>query len=256
MNRLFLRRLTVDAAALPPDSYLAALPAVRCGSLSFQKPVTFFVGENGTGKSTLIEAIAIAWGLNPEGGSRNFRFSTRDSHSDLHRILRLEKGPLLPRDEYFLRAESFYNAASYIDELDDSPGDPSPLLIGAYGGTSLHNQSHGESFLSLALHRFRAKGLYLLDEPEAALSPTGQMALLARVYELASQGAQFLIATHSPLLMTCPGSEVYEFRAEGPRLVPYDQTAHFQIVRRFLNKPDEMLHALLKEGSVNTDAMS
>lgn len=253
MNRLFLRRLTVDAAALPPDSYLSALPAVRCGSLTFQNPVTFFVGENGTGKSTLIEATAVAWGLNPEGGSRNFRFSTRDSHSDLHRVLYLEKGPLLPRDEYFLRAESFYNAASYIDELDNSPGDPSPLLIGAYGGKSLHDQSHGESFLSLALHRFRPGGLYFLDEPEAALSPTGQMALLARIHELASQGAQFLIATHSPLLITCPGSDVYEFQEKGPRLVPYDQTAHFQIVRRFLNKPEEMLRALLGEGSGAAD---
>lgn len=124
MNRLFIRRVSVDSAAIPPGSYLAGLPAVHGGGLVFTSPVTFFIGENGTGKSTLIEAIAVAYGLNPEGGSRNFAFSTRDSHSPLWRAVRLEKGPIPPHDAYFLRAESFYNVATNIDELDDAPGGP------------------------------------------------------------------------------------------------------------------------------------
>lgn len=247
MNPLFIRKLTIDRASLPEGSYLRGLPAVRCRELHFRRPVTFFIGENGMGKSTLVEAIAVASGLNPEGGSRSFQFSTRDSHSVLYRALRLEKNPLTPRDAYFLRAESFYNVATNIEQLDDNPLDDSPLIIGAYGGRSLHEQSHGESFLALAQNRLRSGGLYFLDEPEAALSPTGQMALLARIYRLAGQGAQFVIATHSPLLIACPGADVYELGEAGPRLTPYDQTAHYQIFRHFLNKPEDMLRVLLEE---------
>ena len=246
MNPLFIRRITIDRGALP-EGWLRGLPAVRCGGLAFHRPVTFFVGENGTGKSTLLEAAAVASGLNPEGGSRSFRFSTRDSHSPLYRAVRLEKSPLAPRDAYFLRAESFYNVATRIEELDANPRDGSPPVIGAYGGRSLHEQSHGESFLALVRNRFRGGGLYLLDEPEAALSPTGQMTLLARIHALAGQGAQWIIATHSPLLIACPGSEVYEFGENGPRLTPYRQTAHFQVARGFLNKPEETLRVLLGE---------
>ncbi|HJD24190.1 MAG TPA: AAA family ATPase [Firmicutes bacterium] len=247
MNPLFIRRLSIDREALPAGSYLRGLAAVRRGSLAFHRPVTFFVGENGTGKSTLMEAIAVAFGLNPEGGSRSFRFSTRDTHSPLYRALTLEKNPLTPRDAFFLRAESLYNAATYIEELDANPRDGSPPIIGAYGGKSLHEQSHGESFLALVQNRFHGGGLYLLDEPEAALSPIGQMTLLARIHALAGQGAQFLIATHSPLLITCPDSEVYEFLGSGPRLTPYQETAHYQVVRGFLNKPEETLRVLLGE---------
>lgn len=145
MNRFFIRRFSVDIARIPADSYLAGLPAVRGGGLTFTAPVTFFVGENGTGKSTLIEALAVAYGLNPEGGSRNFVFSTRDSHSPLWRAVHLEKGAVSPRDAYFLRAESFYNVATNIDELDDAPGDSSPLIRSAYGGVSLHEQSHARA---------------------------------------------------------------------------------------------------------------
>ena len=159
--------------ATPPaaDSYLASLPAVRClssmGQLSFDAPVTFFVGENGTGKSTLLEAIAVSYGFNPEGGTRNFNFSTQDSHSSLYEHIQLGRGDY-PKDGYFLRAESFYNLASNIDELDQYP-DRSRHIIDSYGGVSLHRQSHGESFLSLIHNRFGGNGLYLLDEPEAAL---------------------------------------------------------------------------------------
>lgn len=247
MNRFFIRRFSVDIARIPADSYLAGLPAVRGGGLTFTAPVTFFVGENGTGKSTLIEALAVAYGLNPEGGSRNFVFSTRDSHSPLWRAVHLEKGAVSPRDAYFLRAESFYNVATNIDELDDAPGDTSPLIRSAYGGVSLHEQSHGESFLALVRERFSGGGLYILDEPEAALSPVGQMALLARIHELAQAGAQLIIATHSPLLTACPGAQVYEFRRSGPAAVPYRETAHFQILQRFYRQPEAVLHELLDE---------
>lgn len=246
MNRLFIRRVSVDDTAIPADSYLAGLPAVRGGGLAFTAPVTFFMGENGTGKSTLIEAIAVACGLNPEGGSRNFVFSTHDSHSPLWRAVRLEKGPVPPRDAWFLRAESFYNVATNMDELDDAPGDSSPLIRSAYGGVSLHEQSHGESFLALARERFSGGGLYILDEPEAALSPVGQMALLTRIHELAQQGAQLIIATHSPLLTACPGAQIYEFGRRGPAAVTYTETAHFRILQRFYRQPEAMLRELLE----------
>ena len=159
----------------------------------------------------------------------------------------MEKGAVSPRDAYFLRAESFYNVATNIDELDDAPGDTSPLIRSAYGGVSLHEQSHGESFLALVRERFSGGGLYILDEPEAALSPVGQMALLARIHELAQAGAQLIIATHSPLLTACPGAQVYEFRRSGPAAVPYRETAHFQILQRFYRQPEAVLHELLDE---------
>ena len=169
-DSIFLRRISL---ARTPEDYTAALPVVRAlqksGGLSFSVPVTFFVGENGSGKSTLLEAIAVASGFNPEGGSRNFCFSTNETHAALAEELHLVRGPRRARDGYFLRAESFYNAASYLDELDEIPA-YAPHLLDAYGGKSLHEQSHGESFFSLLLHRFAGGGLYLLDEPEAAFT--------------------------------------------------------------------------------------
>ena len=230
--------------ALPRGEYYAALPAVRhlaAGNrLRFPSAVTFFVGENGTGKSTLLEAIAVACGFNAEGGSRNFRFSTANTHSGLHRYLNLARGRT-PRDGFFLRAESFYNVASYLDGMDD------PAALNSYGGVSLHDQSHGESFLALAVNRFGGQGLYLLDEPEAALSPTRQMALLALVHRLAQEGSQFIIATHSPILITCPGACVYQFDRYAVRQVDYRDTEHFRLTRRFLNDPERMLALLLEE---------
>ena len=228
-----------------PEGYAWDLPVVRkLKRLEFRSPITFFVGENGSGKSTLLEAIALAWGFNPEGGSRNFSFTTKDTHSALWESLRLIRGGY-PEDGYFLRAESFYNMASYVDELAKipAPGD----FMANYGGVSLHEQSHGESFMALALNRFRGKGLYLLDEPEAALSPSRQLAFLARLHELVEEGAQCLIATHSPILMAYPNAEILQFSVEGEiRPMAYENTEHYQITRNFLDCPERMMKELFR----------
>ena len=181
------------------------MPAIRhLTELAFDAPVTFFVGENGSGKSTLLEAIAVGFGLNPEGGTKHERFRTQSTHSDLFRSLILTRSRDVPTDSYFLRAESFYNVASAMD-----PGD-----VDLYGGKSLHAQSHGESFLSLVLHRLRGNGLYLFDEPEAALSPARQLALAA-MHHFVRRNSQFIIATHSPILLGYPGAAIYLFAEEG-----------------------------------------
>lgn len=227
--------------------YLRKLPIVaHLEELSFRKPVTFLVGENGSGKSTLLEAIAVKCGFNPEGGSKNFRFSTNETHSELYRHLKVTRGCKRERDGYFLRAESFYNAASYIDRLDEIVA-PTPKIKESYGGTSLHCQSHGESFLSLLLHRFGGQGLYFLDEPEAALSPAGQMTLLSGIDRLVKRESQFIIATHSPILMAYPEAEIYCLDEDGMRLTPYRETEHYRLTRQFLEQPDRMLRYLLEQ---------
>lgn len=237
------------SSPIPENSYLHNLPIVRHlkkkGSLYFFKDITFLVGENGTGKSTLLEAIAVSYGFNAEGGTRNFNFSTNSTHSELYRYLTISRSAY-PKDGFFLRAESFYNVASNIDELDKGPSF-GRNVIDSYGGKSLHAQSHGESFLSLIHNRFSGNGLYLLDEPEAALSPSRLMALISEIHELAKHHSQFIIATHSPILMTYPGAEIYELSTDGIQSVDYRQTEHYQLTRRFLENPDRMLHYLLDE---------
>ena len=230
----------------PEESYLSQLPVVKnllkIKELPLTSDVTFLVGENGTGKSTLLEAIAVSTGFNAEGGTRNFRFSTADTHSELNEYITVVKG-LHPRDGFFLRAESFYNVASYIDELDREPSFGG-FVIDGYGGISLHEQSHGESFLALVKNRFGGNGIYLLDEPEAALSPSRQMTLMVLMNELVRENSQFIIATHSPILMAFPGAQVIELTEDDIRTVPYNQTGHFQLTKRFLDNPEKMLEMM------------
>ncbi len=244
-QELFIRAVSVKPGA--DGGYAMELPAVRrLGNLVLTAPVTFFVGENGSGKSTLLEAIAISCGFNPEGGTRNFCFKTNDSHAPLWRALHVVKGARRPRDGFFLRAESFYNVATNIDELDrETP--LGPRLIDSYGGRSMHAQSHGESFLSLVVNRFGGQGLYLLDEPEAALSVTGQLALLARIRALVRAGSQFIIASHSPILTAYPGAVIYRFSQTGVEHVSYRETDAYVLTRQFLNNPDRMFRELFEE---------
>lgn len=242
----YLRR--VELTGLPEQRcYWKELPAVRSlweSPLLLEQPVTFLVGENGAGKSTLLEAIAVAAGFNPEGGTRNFSFSSRETHSELYEYLRLVRGYRRPRDGFFLRAESFYNVASNIDDLNQNV----PGLLSSYGGVSLHEQSHGESFLALVLNRFGGDGLYLLDEPEAALSPSRQMSLLVYLHRLVQQDSQLVIATHSPILMAYPGACIYVLSKDGGiRRTAYEQTKHYVVTREFLNHPEKMLRYLLDE---------
>ena len=226
------------------DRYPFSLAAVRpLDRLEFHPAVTFFVGENGSGKSTLLEAVAVACGFNAEGGSKNFRFGTRESHSELHRFLRVSRGHPRPRDGYFFRAESFFNVATEIEKLDAEPG-PSPPIGPAYSEHSLHEQSHGESFLALVLNRFRGHGLYLLDEPEAALSPKRQLAVLTRIHDLVQEQSQFIIATHSPILMAYPEAIIYQFSAAGIERIAYEETEHYRVTRNFLANPRRTLDIL------------
>ena len=244
--KLFLHRIALQRETVPSfDEYPFALPAVRdLDVIELTEPVTFFAGENGFGKSTLLEAIAIAWGFNPEGGGANFRFETRRAHSDLSRHLRLTRGVTRARDGYFLRAESFFNVASEIERLDDEPA-TSPPITPAYGGVSLHQQSHGESFMALLRNRFRARGLYILDEPEAALSPNRQLEALLRIHELVQRNSQFIIATHSPIIMAYPAAQILLLDGGTPVPVSYEETEHFSVTRRFLNDHRAILRELL-----------
>ncbi|WP_342547430.1 AAA family ATPase [Paenibacillus sp. FSL P2-0089] len=243
---LYLRHVELLRDAVPSfGSYPFNLPVVRTlDRLAFQKQVTFLVGENGSGKSTLLEGIAAAWGFNPEGGTLNFSFNTRASHSSLYEYLRIAKGVKRPKDGFFLRAESYYNVASYIDALDEEPG-AGNRIKDSYGGSSLHEQSHGESFFSTFVHRFGGQGIYILDEPEAALSPLRQMSLLARMHELAAQNSQFIIATHSPILMSYPGAEILLLKGESITPVALEDTDHYTVTRAFMTNREKMLRELL-----------
>jgi len=241
VSRVALLRDKVDSF----ERYPFCLPAVKSlEQIDMHPQVTFFVGENGSGKSTLLEAIAVSLGFNAEGGSKNFNFSTRRSHSELHGYLRIAKGIRRPRTGFFLRAESFFNVATEIENLDAEPS-LGPPVIGSYGGRSLHEQSHGESFLALMTERFGGQGLYILDEPEAALSPQRQLAVLSRLHDLVLDDSQFIIATHSPILMAYPQARIYQCGADGITQVAYEDTEHYQVTRDFLANPARMLDRLM-----------
>lgn len=239
-TRSYLAEIQLKPTApLDPPAFPFTLPALRSFErLTLHPNVTFLVGENGSGKSTLLEAIAIGMGFNAEGGSRGFNFATRASHSDLREHLRLVRGIERPRDGYFLRAESFYNVSSEIERLG---------VQEYYGNTPLHEQSHGEAFLTLFMKRFRSNGFYVLDEPEAALSPQRQLALLGRLHDLVGERCQFVIATHSPILMAYPNATIYAFGEDGIREVAYEDTEHYRVTRDFLANPARMLKVLMGE---------
>jgi predicted ATPase len=227
------------------EQYPFSLQVVRhLETLELHPAVTFLVGENGSGKSTLMEALAVAWGFNPEGGTKNFRFGTRASHSVLHEYLRLVKGVRRPRDGFFLRAESLFNLASEIEHLDEEPSF-GPPIIDSYGHRSLHEQSHGESFFAVMMHRFGGHGFYVLDEPEAALSPSRQLAMLSRIHQLVKSRSQFVIATHSPMLMAYPNAWIFQIGADGMERVALEDTEHFVVAKRFLNDPHRQLERVL-----------
>jgi predicted ATPase len=228
-------------------AYPYSLPAVSgLNEIEFHPKVTFFVGENGSGKSTLIEALAVAWGFNAEGGSKNFNFATHRNHSELHAALRLVKGVKRAKDGYFLRAESYFNVATNIEKLDEEPSF-GPPVINSYGRKSLHKQSHGESFFALLENRFGGNGLYILDEPEAALSPSRQMSMLVRMHDLIAAKSQFIIATHSPILMAYPDAWIYQIGPRGLERVAYEDTEHFEVTRNFLNRHQSIVQQLLGE---------
>ncbi|MCE3288324.1 MAG: ATPase [Caulobacter sp.] len=219
-------------------AYPFNLPVLRgLHRLEFHPKVTFLVGENGSGKSTLIEALAVAWGFNAEGGSRNFNFETQATHSALHRCIKPVKSPRRVYDGFFLRAESFYNVASQIADLG----------VSGYGDVPLHDQSHGEAFFALFEERFRGRGLYILDEPEAALSPNRQLSFLARLHQLVDQmESQLIIATHSPIILAYPDAWIYQAGEHGLERVEYEDTEHYTVTRSFLNRRQTYLDILLE----------
>ncbi len=243
----FVMRVSLKRDAIESfGRYPFCLPAVRAlETLELHPKVTFLVGENGSGKSTLLEAIAVSLGFNPEGGTKNFSFGTRQSHSALHEFIRVARGIRKAKDGFFLRAESFFNVATEIEHLDAEPA-PAPPIIDSYGGRSLHEQSHGESFLALMMNRFGGNGVYILDEPEAALSPQRQLAVLSRIHDLVNTDSQFIIATHSPILMAYPDAWIYACTESGLARVEYRDTEHYQVMHDFLANPERTLRVLFE----------
>ncbi|KGR80276.1 AAA family ATPase [Ureibacillus manganicus] len=227
-------------------NYPFSIPAIRnLHQLDLYNPVTFFVGENGTGKSTLLEAIADKCGFNSAGGGRNNVYSVHASESALSDYIRLSWLPKVSNG-FFLRAESFYQFASHIDEIAEE--ERSTKIYDSYGGRSLHEQSHGESFLSLFTNRFNGKSIYLLDEPEAALSPQRQLAFLKIIHDLVSQvNVQFIITTHSPIILGYPGATIYSFDDGDIHEIDYEMTDHYQITKYFLQHREKFLKDILED---------
>lgn len=237
-SNLPIQGVNISWDKIDESSYLRGIEAIKdLEYLKFNKNITIFVGENGSGKSTMLEAIAVSYGFNPEGGTRNYNFSTYDSHSELCDAIRLSRGYYKPKWGYFLRAESFYNVASAEEEYSKFGGIPQHF----------HERSHGESFLQLAQSSFRGKGIYLLDEPEAALSPQRQLTLLIEIVNCAKDDAQFIMVTHSPILLGIPGAEILSFDEGQIHSIEYEDTDSYQITKMFIENRDQLLKRLLND---------
>ena len=237
-SNLFIQGLNFEWEKIEADSYLREIDAIKeMEYLEFHNSITIFVGENGSGKSTLLEAIAVNYGFNPEGGTKNYSFSTFDSHSELCDAIRLSRGFRKPKWGYFLRAESFYNVATAEDSYSKDGGVPQ----------FYHEKSHGESFLQLVQNNFSENGVYLLDEPEAALSPQRQLSLLLEIVNCAKQGSQFIMVTHSPILLGIPGAEILSFDEGRIHPITYEETDSYQITKLFIENKEQLLKRLLDE---------
>lgn len=237
-SNLFIQGVNIDWDKIDGHSYLRGIESIRdLDYLAFKKNITIFVGENGSGKSTMLEAIAVNYGFNPEGGTRNYNFSTYDSHSELCEAIRLSRGISKPGWGYFLRAESFYNVASAEEEYSRERG--------ALPSQHYYERSHGESFLQLVQSNFKGHSLYLLDEPEAALSPQRQLTLLLEIVNCARENSQFIMVTHSPILLGIPEAEILSFDDGQVHSISYEETDSYQITKMFIENKEQLLHNLL-----------
>ena len=247
MNDKYIRSIKIDWSRIEARSYLHHIKVLKSmGLLEFKKNITFFVGENGTGKSSLLEAIAASYGFNAEGGNMNYRFSTADDVSELQNAICLIRGhkKVEQNANYFFRAESFFNVASKAEEYRE--GTPKEIYYARYGGKSLHEQSHGESFL-VYFQSFKDQGIYLMDEPEAALSPQRQLTLFIEIARRAKKGAQFIIASHSPILLGIPDADIISFDGEKIHRCEYEETESYNVMEMFINNHQQLINELLKE---------
>ena len=237
MKENFIKKISIEN--IDNNKYFSNVEGLnKFQALTFDSPITFFSGENGTGKSTLLEAIAINLGFNAEGGSKNFNFSANDTHSKLYESLRITKGSRRATDGFFLRSESFYNLATYAEEIG--------LDFSEYGDKSIHQQSRGEGVFNLINHRFRGNGVYLLDEPDSGLSLQKQLSLLVSLHHLTENGSQFIIATHSPILLAMPDAKIISFDSNSPIEISYEESTAYEVIDLFLNSRESMISQLFK----------
>lgn len=248
--RPYLQSIQLNRDSIPSfDAYPFNISSIRnLSSLGFHADVTFIVGENGTGKSTLMEAIALSLGLSIEGGSNQVNFKTHENSSSLNRYVKAIRSYKRPAEYFFLRAESFYNVATYLENAygKNTVEDETKLFKKYYGVSSLHECSHGESFMALLSNKLKGNGLYLFDEPEAALSPARQLAAIGHIHRLVQKQSQFIIATHSPILLAYPNAVVYQLAEEGIKQINYEETEHYLITKYFLNNYTEMIREIIK----------